>query len=138
HQGHYPAIDVLQSVSRLVGEIMGPEVRAAGQEVRSLMAAFKDKRDLISIGAYEAGSDPLTDRAIAMRHPIEGFLRQSVEEASTAEQADEMLLALAAHAGGLAGGAAPMGDPMGEAADGVPGEFPAANPSAIPPLNLGV
>ncbi len=138
HQGHYPAIDVLQSVSRLVGEIMTPEVRAAGQEVRSLMAAYKDKRDLISIGAYEAGSDPLTDRAIAMRHPIEDFLRQSVEDVSTAEQADELLMGLSAQSGGM-GGAMPAGAaPIGEAADGVPGEFPAANPSAIPPLNLGV
>src|SRR3954454_8951821 len=56
HHGHSPAIDVLQSVSRLVGEIVTPEVRLAGQEVRSLMAAYHDKRDLISIGAYEAGN----------------------------------------------------------------------------------
>jgi flagellum-specific ATP synthase len=138
HQGHYPAIDVLQSVSRLVGEIMGPEVRAAGSDVRALMAAYKDKRDLISIGAYETGSDPLTDRAIAMRQPIEAFLRQTVEDVSTAEQADEHLLALAAHAGGLAPQGAPAAPEAAGAADGIGAEFPAANPSAIPPLNLGV
>lgn len=138
HQGHYPAIDVLQSVSRLVGEIMGPEVQAAGQEVRALMAAYKDKRDLISIGAYEAGSDALTDRAIAMRNPIEGFLRQLVEDVSTAEQADQLLLALAAQSGGMGGGMPQGAAPIAETAEGVPGEFPAANPSAIPPLNLGV
>jgi flagellum-specific ATP synthase len=138
HQGHYPAIDVLQSVSRLVGEIMGPEVRAAGAEIRSLMAAYKEKRDLISIGAYEAGTDPLTDRAIAMREPIEAFLRQSVEDVSTAEQADEQLLALAAQADGMAGQAAPAAREAAGATDGIAAEFPAANPSAIPPLNLGV
>ncbi len=140
HQGHYPAIDVLQSVSRLVGEIMRPDVRAAGTDVRALMAAYKDKRDLISIGAYEAGTDPLTDRAIAMRDPIERFLRQTVDDRSTAEQADEHLLALAAQAGGLGGGGAAggAGDPFPDHVDGVPAEYPAANPSAIPPLNLGV
>ncbi|MBJ7331957.1 MAG: FliI/YscN family ATPase [Solirubrobacteraceae bacterium] len=138
HQGHYPAVDVLQSVSRLVGEIMTPEVRAAGTDVRSLMAAYKDKRDLISIGAYEAGSDPMTDRAIAMREPIDTFLRQTVEDVSTAESADEWLLQLAGAAGGLAP-VAPMPDQSGGGtADGIGAEFPAANPSAIPPLNLGV
>src|SRR3712207_5597227 len=49
HAGHYPAIDVLQSVSRLEGEVAPPEVRDAATELRRLMAAYKDKRDLISI-----------------------------------------------------------------------------------------
>ena len=53
HAGHYPAIDVLQSVSRLVGEIVSPEVRAAGQAVRQLLAAYREKEDLIAIGAYQ-------------------------------------------------------------------------------------
>src|SRR6476619_6107054 len=61
HAGHYPAVDVLASVSRLVGEVTAPEVRAAGNEVRKLMAAYKDKSDLIAIGAYQPGTDALTD-----------------------------------------------------------------------------
>ena len=65
HAGHYPAIDVLASVSRLVGEVASPEVRAAGDEVRRLMAAYRDKEDLIAIGAYQRGTDALTDAAIA-------------------------------------------------------------------------
>src|SRR5215217_6744707 len=60
HAGHYPAVDVLSSVSRLVGEIVTPEVRAAGNEVRKLMATYKEKADLIAIGAYQPGSDPAT------------------------------------------------------------------------------
>lgn len=138
HAGHYPAIDVLQSVSRLVGEIMRPDVRAAGQEVRSLMAAYKDKRDLISIGAYEAGSDPLTDRAVMMRDPIEGFLRQSVDELSTAGQADELLLALSGRDADPGHAAAHPPAGVGDAPPGGPGAYPSASPSAIPPLNLSV
>ena len=91
HAGHYPAIDVLASVSRLVGEVVTPGVRAAGNEVRKLMAAYREKADLIAIGAYQAGTDALTDAAIAAREPIDGFLCQSVEHASTAEEADAAL-----------------------------------------------
>ena len=88
HAGHYPAVDVLASVSRLVGEIVTPEARAAGNEVRKLMATYKEKSDLISIGAYQPGSDPPIDAAIAARGPIDGFLKQGVTEPSTAEAAD--------------------------------------------------
>jgi len=95
HAGHYPAVDVLQSVSRLVGEIVTPETRAAGDDVRRLMATFRDKEDLISIGAYQHGTDPLTDAAIGAREPIESFLRQGVTEPSTAEEADAWLGELA-------------------------------------------
>jgi flagellum-specific ATP synthase len=95
HAGHYPAIDILASVSRLVGEVVSPEVRRAGNEVRRLMATFREKADLISIGAYQPGSDPSTDAAIAARDPIDAFLKQSVDEPSTAEYADEAVKALA-------------------------------------------
>ena len=88
HAGHYPAVDVLASVSRLVGEIVTPEVRAAGNEVRKLMATYKEKADLISIGAYQPGSDPQIDAAIAARGPIDAFLKQGVTEPSSAERAD--------------------------------------------------
>ena len=97
HAGHYPAVDVLASVSRLVGEVTTREVRGAGDEVRRLMAAYRDKEDLIAIGAYQQGTDPLTDAAIAARTPIEQFLRQRVDDPSTAEEADEALLGLAAY-----------------------------------------
>src|SRR3954449_4118522 len=95
HAGHYPAVDVLASVSRLVGEITTPDVRTAGNAVRGLMATYKEKADLISIGAYQPGADPATDAAIHARAPIDAFLRQGVTEPSTAEQADHFLAQLA-------------------------------------------
>jgi flagellum-specific ATP synthase len=101
HAGHYPAIDVLSSVSRLVTEIVDPETQAAGREVRRLMATYREKEDLISIGAYQMGSDPHTDAAIAARAPIDAFLRQSVDEASSADDADGMLAALATLSGSV-------------------------------------
>jgi len=138
HQGHYPAIDVLQSVSRLVGEIMDPESRAAAQELRSLLAAEKDKRDLVAIGAYERGTDPLADRAIDLKPSIDAFLRQSVEDRGDAVAADA---ALAAVVGGAGAGRATAGVVDGVAfpeAPSVADPLHAASPSPIPPLNLAV
>ncbi len=96
HAGHYPAVDVLQSVSRLTGEISAPDVAAAAQEARALLAAWHDKRDLIAIGAYEHGSDPLVDRALELKPAIDAFLRQAVDAPSTPEEADDALLSLLA------------------------------------------
>ena len=59
------------------------------------MATYKEKADLISIGAYQPGSDPLIDAAIAARGPIDGFLKQGVTEPSSAEHADATLGQLA-------------------------------------------
>jgi flagellum-specific ATP synthase len=95
HANHYPAIDVLQSVSRLIGEITTDEVRGAGQKLRAALAAYREKEDLISIGAYQAGTDPLLDSAVALRARIDGFLRQRVDDASTLAEADAALVALA-------------------------------------------
>jgi flagellum-specific ATP synthase len=95
HANHYPAIDVLQSVSRLATEISAPEVQEAGREVRRLMAAYRDKEDLISIGAYQPGSDPTVDAAIGRRDAIERFLCQPVSEQSAPAEADHGLLDLA-------------------------------------------
>jgi flagellum-specific ATP synthase len=128
HAGHYPAVDVLASVSRLVGEIVAPEVRAAGDEVRRLLATYREKEDLIAIGAYQAGTDALTDAAITAREPIDGFLRQPVTEPSDALQADAALEQLAL-----------LNAPAVTPAAAEPA--PAAGPqtplhAAIPPLHL--
>ncbi|CAB4948217.1 unannotated protein [freshwater metagenome] len=121
HRNHYPAIDVLQSVSRLVGEVTTREDRAAAGLVRSLMADFKDREDLIAIGAYQAGSDPRTDAAIAMREPIEAFLRQAPDERSTVEDADGALHGLAAQAAGGVGASGPAVADAGAVPAGVAG-----------------
>jgi flagellum-specific ATP synthase len=94
HAGHYPAIDVLQSVSRLITEITTPDVREAGQRLRSALAAYREKEDLISIGAYQRGTDPLLDAAITLRPDIDGFLRQRVEDFTSLPDADNALLAI--------------------------------------------
>ena len=132
HAGHYPAVDVLASVSRLVGEVVDREVRAAGDDVRRLMAAYRDKSDLIAIGAYQRGSDPLTDAAIDARDPIDGFLRQGVEEVASAEEADAALTRLAL----LAGVPEPGRPPVAEPAPPPPSQPGTPLHSAIPPLHL--
>ncbi len=95
HAGHYPAIDILQSVSRLIGEIVTPEVAEAGQSLRAALAILREKEDLIAIGAYQPGTDDVLDSAIAHKGAIEAFLRQPVKEHSDAAEADARLLGLA-------------------------------------------
>jgi flagellum-specific ATP synthase len=138
HAGHYPAVDVLQSVSRLVGEVTEPDVRAAGQDLRALMAAYRDKADLIAIGAYERGSDPLVDRAIDLRAAIDGFLRQSVEERSDAADADAQLRAVVGHAAAPGAEDPVLAELVADAARTAAPAPSATAPSAIPPLHLSV
>lgn len=139
HAGHYPAIDVLQSVSRLEGEISVPQVREAAIELRSLLAAYRDKRDLIAIGAYERGSDRMTDRAIDLHDDINGFLRQKPEDAVPAPDADAQLLEVLASIGGSDYLPAVAGDNPGfGGGSATPPAGLVAGPSAIPPLNLAV
>src|SRR6202034_1134803 len=94
HAGHYQAIDVLGSFSRLIGEIVSPEVQQAGQRLRAALAVLHEKEDLVSIGAYQPGSDPALDVALSHRPQIERFLRQPVHERSDPQQTDARLLEL--------------------------------------------
>ncbi len=93
-RGHYPAIDVLESVSRLMNDIASAEHRQAAQRVRQLMAVHHDHEDLISIGAYRAGSNPDVDKAIALQSEINAFLRQKIDEQSTLDDSRQALLEL--------------------------------------------
>jgi flagellum-specific ATP synthase len=93
-RGHYPAIDVLESISRLMSDITPAEHRAAAQAVREVMAAQRDNEDLISIGAYRRGSNRLVDLALEMQGDIAGFLRQRIDERATVEHAAGHLLRL--------------------------------------------
>ena len=77
--GHYPAVDVLQSVSRVMPRVASPEAEAAAQEARELLSAYEEVEDLISVGAYEEGSDPETDRAVEAYPALADFLQQSVD-----------------------------------------------------------
>jgi flagellum-specific ATP synthase len=142
HAGHYPAIDILQSVSRLADEIVSADVRRAAQRVRSALARMHEKEDLIAIGAYRSGSDPELDAALTLRGELEQFLCQPVAEASSAEQAEAQLKALASALEQAMSLAAPAQDE--EEAEVLEGEAlpPAAalgayaGQSAIPDLRL--
>jgi ATP synthase in type III secretion protein N len=76
-RGHYPAIDVTVSLSRVMDAVVKPEHANAARAVRALCASYEEKRDMITLGAYAKGSDPRVDRAIAALPELEGFLRQS-------------------------------------------------------------
>jgi len=78
--GHYPAIDVLRSISRLRSDITTDEAQADGRALLRSMATFKKVEDMVNIGAYQRGANPEVDKAISMVGPINGFLRQLVKE----------------------------------------------------------
>lgn len=77
---HYPAIDVLDSVSRLNTDLLSPEQRVLAARVRDLMALYRRNQDLIQIGAYNMGTNPSLDAAIRARDPIQQFLRQATDQ----------------------------------------------------------
>ncbi len=91
---HYPAIDVLQSVSRLMSGIATPEHREKAAYLRNAMATYRDSKDLIQIGAYKRGADPNVDRAIILEPKINQFLCQSTEEAPNFNEMLEDLMAI--------------------------------------------
>ncbi|MBL8295992.1 MAG: FliI/YscN family ATPase [Bryobacterales bacterium] len=80
--GHYPAIDVLQSVSRLASRVAAPDHREAAQRIRQNLATYRRAEDLINLGAYAAGSNPQLDSAIQLRPKINDFLRQKPDQNS--------------------------------------------------------
>jgi len=94
--GHYPSIEVLDSVSRVESVISTPDQRALARELRALMAAYRDAKDLIEIGAYSTGANPVVDRAIALKELIDAFLRQDVAATSSAADSWRLLGALLA------------------------------------------
>jgi len=83
---HYPAIDVLQSISRLAPSISSPSLNKAAGVIRRSMAVYAESEDLINVGAYHAGSNPAIDESIAKHQPIENFLIQAIDEHSAEEE----------------------------------------------------
>lgn len=77
---HYPAIDVLQSVSRLMTEVAAEEHLEMAARFRSLLAIYEDAKDLIDIGAYKSGTNPRIDEAIRYIDRCQEFLRQGVND----------------------------------------------------------
>jgi flagellum-specific ATP synthase len=85
--GHFPAIQALDSISRVANKITTAQQRADATELRRLMAAHREVRELVEIGAYVPGTNPEADRANGMWQHITAFLRQDMDEQVTAEQA---------------------------------------------------
>jgi flagellum-specific ATP synthase len=90
-QNHYPAIDVLESVSRLNRDLLKPEQLGLAAAAREHLAVYRKNQDLINIGAYPAGSNPVIDRAIALHEPLDKFLRQGVNEGFSTKQSWPLL-----------------------------------------------
>ncbi|MDX2024354.1 MAG: FliI/YscN family ATPase [Deltaproteobacteria bacterium] len=95
-RGHFPAIDVLPSLSRVMSAVTDEEHQKAAVRLRELLAVYEDKRDLVAVGAYKRGADPRVDEALAKIDRIYQFLRQGLRERSTLEEARRRLLAAVA------------------------------------------
>lgn len=81
-QGHYPAVDVLNSVSRIMPQVTSPEHRALASRLREVVATYNNARDIVNIGAYVSGSNPQIDFALEVMPRINEFLRQPIDERS--------------------------------------------------------
>jgi len=92
--GHYPAIDVLESISRIMPEVTSPEQRQAASKLLDTLATYQEAEDLINIGAYVKGSNPKVDYSIKKINAINQFLRQSIEEKSDFQESVEQLINL--------------------------------------------
>ena len=80
HRNHYPAVDVLQSISRCMSMVTTKEHRKLAGELKNVMATYNDSEDLINIGAYKKGSNPRIDYAISKIDAVNDFLCQDVED----------------------------------------------------------
>ncbi|MFF2482651.1 flagellar protein export ATPase FliI [Paenibacillus sp. NPDC058071] len=92
HKGHFPAIDVLASISRVMKEIVTEEQQDAANELKRLLAVYKDSEDLINIGAYQHGSNKEIDAAIDYIDTINRFTRQKTNEKVVLEEAQQQLI----------------------------------------------
>ena len=79
-QNHYPAVDVLGSISRVMDDIVDDKHKHNAQQLKQIMATYRKAEDLINIGAYVAGSNPKIDNAIAINEKIIAYLQQDIGE----------------------------------------------------------
>ena len=94
-KNHYPAIDVLASISRVMPKVTTKEHRIVASHLRDLMASYKESEDLITVGAYTRGSNPKIDKAISIHDDLTNLLRQQVEESFTIEEIFDRMLDIA-------------------------------------------
>jgi len=94
HKNHYPAIDILQSISRCMSQIAERDHKQAAGKLKNVLATYNEAEDLINIGAYKSGSNPSIDYAISKIDVVNAYLRQDVDAKFTFEESVEMLQAL--------------------------------------------
>jgi flagellum-specific ATP synthase len=92
NKGHYPAIDVLASVSRVMTEIVSREHRTSANNLKKLLAVYRESEDLINLGAYQMGANDGIDRAINYIHQINEFTSQEVDDKDSFDAAQQRLL----------------------------------------------
>lgn len=96
-RGHYPAVDVLASLSRILSNVAEPSHITAGTALRRLLSAYQQIELMLKLGEYQAGNDELTDRAVRSRQAVDGFLRQDLREPSPLTSTLEQLTELTAN-----------------------------------------
>lgn len=94
-KNHYPAIDVLASISRVMPKVTTKEHKIVASHLRDLLASYKEAEDLISVGAYARGSNPKVDKAMMIYDDLTNLLRQQVEEAYTIDELFDRMLEIA-------------------------------------------
>jgi len=92
NKGHFPAIDILASVSRVMKDIVPKDHQLSAEQLKRLLAVYRESEDLINIGAYQQGSNPAIDEAIAYIEQIETFTKQRIEEEASYEDTVEQLM----------------------------------------------
>ncbi|HIZ29039.1 MAG TPA: flagellar protein export ATPase FliI [Candidatus Adamsella sp.] len=96
HKNHYPAVDVLQSISRVMSEIATPEHKKAAGDLRNLLSVYNKNADLINIGAYVRGSDKNVDRALRLMDDINSFLQQTIDDKTDFDSTIKRLMEISA------------------------------------------
>ncbi|WP_208558991.1 flagellar protein export ATPase FliI [Marinilactibacillus kalidii] len=97
-ENHYPAIDISNSLSRLMKELVSPEQHELAGKLRENLTRYNDSKDLIDVGAYQKGSNPIVDQAVRLNQPIKNFLKQKTTESYTFEETlDELNAVFSAH-----------------------------------------
>ena len=91
HKNHYPAIDILQSISRCMSQIATREHKQLAGKMKNVMATYNEAEDLINIGAYKAGSNPEIDYAISKIQAVNQFLLQDVNDKFSFDETVEMM-----------------------------------------------
>lgn len=94
-RNHFPAIDVLGSISRVMTKVASKEHKIVASHLRDLLAAYKESEDLITVGAYARGSNPKVDKAIVIYDDLINLLRQQIEESYTIDELFDRMLEIA-------------------------------------------